>query len=68
MTDGVPSRSGTNFFVDNEILSYQKAIALRDSTIASLRSKINKLEKENASLRVKASLVDHLQAQLDYEK
>lgn len=67
MTDGIPSRSGINF-MDDEIRGYQNAIALRDSTIASLRGQVYKLEKENARLREKASLVDHLQAQLDYEK
>lgn len=67
MTDGVPSRSGVNF-MDDEIRGYQNAIALRDSTIASLRSQIIKLQEENARLREKEKLVDHLQAQLDYEK
>lgn len=67
MTDGVPSRSGVNF-MDDEIRGYQNAIALRDSTIASLKGQVHKLQKENARLREIAGLVDHLQAQLDYEK
>ena len=55
-------------FMCNEIRRYQESIASRDSTIASLRARVIELEEENAKLREKASLVDHLQAQLDYEK
>lgn len=53
---------------NDEIYRYQESISLRDSTIASLRSQIRKLQEENERLREKEKLIDHLQAQLDYEK
>lgn len=53
---------------NDETHGYQEAIALRDSTITYLRAQVYELQEENTRLREKASLVDHLQAQLDYEK